>query len=121
METLNIEILPRARADAEFIRAFKAARAGKKTTPKEGVYFISLEAVRALLSAKRMALLHSIREHQPKSINALTKIAGRDFKNVYADVMLLKRYGLVQMSATAGKLGREISVPYRAIHIHSLV
>lgn len=118
---MTIEIMSRGRADAEFARAFKAARAGRKAALKEGVYFTSLEAVRALLTEKRMALLRAIRENRPKSINALAKAVNRDFKNVYADVMLLKRCGLVKMSATAGKLGREISVPYHAIQIHSLV
>jgi len=121
METLNIQIMSREQADAEFIHAFKEARAGRKTAPKQGIYFASLEAVRALLTAKRMALLHVIRENHPKSINALAKIAGRDFKNVYADIMLLKRCGLVRMAAGSGKLGPHIAVPFQAIDIHASI
>lgn len=121
METLKIRIKSREQADAEFTRAFKAAQAGRKVTPKGGVYFTSLEAVRGLLTEKRLALLHLIRKSHPKSIYGLAKIAGRDFKNVYADVMRLKEYGLVQMAAATKRASRKISVPYQAINIHAAV
>ena len=77
-----------------------------------------------MLTDRRLALLHLAREHAPKSINQLAKIAGRDFKNVYADVMLLKDYGLVQMGRrkkASRTVGQSISVPYRAINIHAVV
>src|SRR5438105_4708802 len=98
MKTLEIRIKHREQADAEFIQAFKAAQAGKKVVPEKGTYFTSLEAVRGLLTEKRMALLHIIKEKRPKSIYALAKIAARDFKNVHTDIMLLKQYGLVQLA-----------------------
>jgi predicted transcriptional regulator len=124
METLNIEIKTRDQANAEFVSAFEAAQSGKKSAaPKGGVYFTSLEAVRSLLSDKRMALLHLIRECRPKSIYELAKISGRDFKNVHSDVTLLKRYGLIRM--LKGKKAqipqRQIFVPYQAINIHASV
>jgi predicted transcriptional regulator len=106
METLKIRIKSRGQADAEFIHAFKAAQAGKRVAPKKGICFASLEAVRALLTEKRLALLHLIRERGPKSISGLAKIAGRDFKNVHADVMLLKQYGLVRIG-TATRAARQ--------------
>ncbi len=101
-------------------------QAGKKlpTVRKTEVYFTSLEAVRALLTDKRMELLHLIRKHSPRSINQLAAIAGRDFKNVHTDIMLLKDYGLVQLSkrGKANKTAaRTISVPYQAINIHAVV
>ena len=124
MKTIEIQIMSREQADAEFIAAFKGAHSRKKRPVKRGVYFTSLEAVRALLTEKRLALLHLIREHSPSSINQLAKIAGRNFKNVHADVMLLKGYGLIQMSRqkkTHQHLGQAISVPYQAINIHAVV
>lgn len=121
METLKIRIKSRKQADSEFIDAFKAAQAGKKVAPKKGVYFTSLEAVRALLTEKRLALLHLIRERRPKSINELAKITGRNFKNVYVDVMLLKQYGLVRTAAAAKVSRQRILVPYHAISIHATV
>lgn len=121
METLNIRIKSRAQADADFIHAFNAAKSGRKIEPEKGIYFTSLDAVRALLTEKRLALLHLIREQHPKSINELARIARRDFKNIYADVMLLKQYGLVRVGASAKTARRTISVPYQAINIHAVV
>ena len=124
MKTLKIRIKSREQADAEFTEAFKGAQSGKKVLSRRGIYFTSLEAVRALLTDKRLALLHLVREHAPKSINQLAKIAGRNFKNVYSDVMLLKDYGLVQMSRRKKAnrtIGQSISVPYQAISIHAVV
>ena len=124
MKTLEIRIKSREQADAEFIETFKGAQSGRKVPSRRGIYFTSLEAVRALLTDKRLALLHLVREHAPKSINQLAKIAGRNFKNVYSDVMLLKDYGLVQMSRrkkASRAVGQSISVPYQAISIHAVV
>ena len=126
MKTLEIKIKSREQAHAEFIEVFKAVQAGKKfpAVKKAEVYFTDLEAVRALLTDKRLELLHLIRKHSPRSINQLATIAGRDFKNVHTDVMLLKDYGLVQLSKrrkTAKTAGRTISVPYQAINIHAVV
>ena len=119
MKTLEIQIKPRAQADAEFIDAFRAP-SRKKTMAKPEIYFTSLEAVRTLLTDKRLELLHLIRLHSPRSINQLASIAGRDFKNVHTDVMLLKDYGLIQLSRRSKSIGRALSVPYQAININAL-
>ena len=126
MKTLEIKIKSREQANEEFLEVVNSIKAGKKlpTVRKTEVYFTSLEAVRALLTDKRLDLLHLIRKHSPRSINQLASIAGRDFKNVHTDIMLLKDYGLVQLSKrrkTAKTAGRAISVPYQAINIHAVV
>jgi predicted transcriptional regulator len=124
MKIFEIQIKSREKADAEFIGAFKGAHPRKKSAAKTGIYFTSLEAVRTLLTEKRLELLHLIREHSPRSINQLASIAKRDFKNVHTDIMLLKDYGLVQLSKpvkTSKTAGQTISVPYQAINIHALV
>lgn len=124
MKTLEIQIKSREQADAEFTEAFKGTSSRKKVPADRGIFFSSLEAVRALLTEKRLALLHLVREHSPQSISQLAKIAGRDFKNVHADVMILKNYGLIQMSKrkkARKHSGQTISVPYQAINIHAVV
>ena len=124
MKTLEIQIKSREQADAEFIEAFKSAYSRKKGAAKLGIYFTSLKAVRTLLTDKRLELLHLIRRHSPRSINQLANIAGRDFKNVYTDIKLLKDYGLIQLSKqgkTSKTVGQTISVPYQAINIHAVV
>lgn len=123
MKTLEIQIMSREQADLEFTAAFKSGKP-RKGAAKAGVFFTSLEAVRMLLTEKRMELLHLIREHSPRSINQLASIAERDFKNVHTDIMLLKQYGLVQLGRhgkSSGTSSSAISVPYQAINIHALV
>lgn len=123
MKTLEIQIKSREQADAEFAAAFKSGKP-RKGAAKAGVFFTSLEAVRTLLTDKRLELLHLIREHSPRSINQLASIADRDFKNVHTDIMLLKSYGLVQLgrrSKTSGASDSVLSVPYQAINIHAVV
>lgn len=124
MKTLEIQIKSRQQADAEFIEAYKGSSPRRKSPAKLGIYFTSLEAVRTLLTEKRLKLLHLIRQHSPRSINQLAGIAGRDFKNVYTDIMLLKGYGLIQLSKRSRMsktFSRTISVPYQAINIHAVV
>lgn len=45
----------------------------------------------------RLELLHAIRINKPRSIQELSKIVERDFKNVYQDVKLLAEYGLIEL------------------------
>jgi predicted transcriptional regulator len=124
MKTLEIKIKSREQADAEFRQAFKGAPSRKNCAAKSGVFFTSLEAVRTLLTDKRLELLHLIRQHSPRSINHLASIAGRDFKNVHTDIKLLEDYGLIQLSrrGKANKTASQtISLPYQAINIHAMV
>jgi len=123
MKTLEIQIKSREQSDAEFAAAFKSGKP-LKGAAKAGVFFTSLEAVRTLLTDKRMELLHLIREHSPRSINQLATIADRNFKNVHTDIMLLKSYGLVQLGRrgkTSHASDSALSVPYQAINIHAVV
>lgn len=126
MKTLEIKIKSLEQADADFLEVIKNVQAGKKLPRVRApeVYFTSLEAVRALLTDKRFELLHLIRKHSPRSINQLASIAGRDFKNVHTDIMLLKKYGLIKLTKrgkTTKTAGQTISVPYQAINIHAVV
>jgi predicted transcriptional regulator len=126
MKTLEIKIKTPEQSDAAFLDVVRRIKAGEKLpeVKEPDVAFTSLEAVRALLTDKRMELLHLIRKHSPHSINQLAKLAGRDFKNVHTDIMLLKEYGLVKLSrhAKAAKTaGHTISVPFQAINIHAVV
>jgi len=83
----------------EFAGAVEAMRRGEPPCRKrDGVYFVSLEAMRKVLTPKRLELLHIIRESRPESIYALVQIAKRDLKNVQDDVSMLARVGLVSLS-----------------------
>ncbi|MGH7333367.1 MAG: hypothetical protein ACREKS_11630 [Candidatus Rokuibacteriota bacterium] len=103
--TLTIEIKSTAEALEGFRKTVKALERGQRVTRHEGVYFTSIEAVRNLLTRKRLALLRAIRAQHPRSIYELTKTVSRDLKNVQQDLRILERYGLIRMSAArrAGK------------------
>lgn len=120
MKTFEIRIKSREQSRAEFVKAFETRRPPDGGPADAGVFFTSLEAVRSAFTEKRLALLGLIRKHSPKSINQLAKIAGRDFKNVHSDIMLLRNIGLVKLPS-AGKAGETISSPYEAINIHAVV
>ncbi|MDP2864901.1 MAG: hypothetical protein Q8O90_01500 [Elusimicrobiota bacterium] len=122
MKTLEIQIKSREQADKEFASVFNKARSGKKVSLQKGVYFTSLEAVRNLLTEKRLELLHLIRLHSPKSISEIAKISGRNFKNVHTDLKILQGYGLVEINVTKTvkkPLSQRIFIPYQAVNIHA--
>ncbi|HEX5544218.1 MAG TPA: hypothetical protein VFX10_01910 [Nitrospira sp.] len=85
----------------EFGSTLKAIRSGKTLTKRTGVYFVSVEAMRQVLTPSRLALLHLIRTRRPRSIAALAKLTSRNFKNVHADVKLLADLGLVHLEPGA--------------------
>lgn len=88
----------------EWAETFEKVRRGKKVDKSRGIYFTSLEAMRKVLTEKRLELLHAIKEQQPDSVYELSKIVKRDIKNVNGDLELLKNIGLV--SITKARQGR---------------
>jgi predicted transcriptional regulator len=91
-------------AFGEWAETFEKVRKGKKVEKRRGVYFTSLEAMRKVLTGKRLELLHVIKKQQPDSVYELSKIVKRDIKNVNGDLELLKNIGLV--SITKARQGR---------------
>lgn len=65
--------------------------------------FTSLGAVAKALSPSRLELLGVILKEKPESIYALSKLVGRDFKNVYSDVKFLQEIGFLQLKEQSGK------------------
>lgn len=107
---------------SEFKNTLKAIKAGRKVANHRGVYFISVEAMRQVLTESRLALLHVIRTRRPQSLAELAKLVQRDFKNVRADVKVLSDLGLVE--AKAGPRLRDavsLSVPYQRIQFEIAV
>jgi predicted transcriptional regulator len=107
---------------SEFKNTPKAIKAGRKVVKRTGVYFISVEAMRQVLTEPRLALLHVIRTRRPQSLAELAKLVQRDFKNVRADIKVLSALGLVE--AKAGPRLRDaimLSVPYQRIQFEIAV
>lgn len=85
----------------EFGATLKALQTGKTLPKRTGIYFVSEEATRQVLTPSRLTLLHLIRTRHPRSIAALATLLGRDFKNVHADLKLLADLGLVNLEPGA--------------------
>jgi len=75
----------------------KALSEGKSVEPSSYVAFDNLGLVTKVLTEERMALLRAIRQHNPSSIRELAKLVGRNYKNVHSDVMLLSKYGILEL------------------------
>ena len=79
----------------------------KKQVPKKitGEYFESLDAVRKVLTDKRLVLWRTVRDKKPDSISALAKIVDRGFRAVYRDLLLLEEFGLITFKPGKGIRG----------------
>ncbi|MDP3298290.1 MAG: helix-turn-helix domain-containing protein [Thermodesulfovibrionia bacterium] len=84
----------------DFAETWKKLEAGKKVKKQEGIYFNSIDTMRAVLTNKRLQILKVIREQKPASVYELAKILGRDLKNVNQDLKLLSDIGLVTLEKT---------------------
>jgi predicted transcriptional regulator len=88
---------------------------------QDTLYFTSLEELRQVLTDRRIKLLRLIHKERPESIKALATLAGRDFKNVNADVHLLARLGLLDLGeekTSPQRRGRKPpQVPYAAVSV----
>ena len=90
--------------------AMRAIQSKKRVAKQRGEYCESLEAVRAALTEKRLALVRLVRERKPASVAELARLARRDFKSVYRDVEALRDLGLITIGATR----RGVSSPLRS-------
>ncbi len=59
--------------------------------------FTSLEALKRILTKKRLELMHCIKHKKVKSIYELASFLKRDVKNVGKDVWLLERLGFIEV------------------------
>lgn len=84
----------------DFANTWKKLESGKRVKKEEGIYFDSIDTMRAVLTNKRLLILKVIRERKPASIYELAKILGRDIKNVNQDLKLLSDSGLVTLEKT---------------------
>lgn len=84
----------------------KKAERGERLKPvkEPEVYFTSFEALRKVLTPKRLELLHIIKTKKPSSMNELARIAKRDIKNVTEDVRYLEQIGFIEKKETDRKI-----------------
>lgn len=111
MRVKNIKIGIRTRKDAfkEAKEVMKRLSKGEKVKAHRALYFENLDAMRRVLTEKRLELLHVIKEKKPSSIYRLAKLLGRDINNVIEDLKYLEEVGLVELKKTGS--GRKETIP----------
>jgi predicted transcriptional regulator len=102
-KNITIQVRSLGEVMSEFLSVVRDAQAGKIGPPRVGLSFESIDAVRNVLTPKRLGLLKAIREGRPKSVYALAKATGRPLKNTQDDVAMLARLDLVELKRGHGK------------------
>ena len=100
MNRIEIEVLDSRAALAAFARAWRQARAGRKTTPR--IAFGSLRELFSAVSEKRLELVRYVASNEGLRIRPLARALGRDYKNVYTDVQALIEMGLLGKDERGG-------------------
>ncbi len=112
MKEKNIKIGLASERDVnrEFIAAWHRAAKEKIDVPEERLYFMEPSNFFQVLTKRRIALLKTLHHHGISSIRELSRLLNRDYKNVYQDVQLLKKAGLIHQDAA-----KKIYVPWDKI------
>lgn len=99
LKAIKIKIKPLDEFLGDAAAVMKNFQAGKKVKSKKQpeFFFEDLDAVRSILTDKRIALLRLIKSKKPDSIKELARLAKRDFKAVYDDIQKLEEFDLVQV------------------------
>ena len=71
IKRLKVGVRPLAEGLEEFGATLKALQAGKAVPNRTGAYFVSVEAMRQVVTPSCLTLLHLIRTRRPRSIAAL--------------------------------------------------
>ena len=92
---------------------------GEVVKKQRGVYFENLDTFRKVLTEKRLALLHAVKQNKPETIHELARLLGRDVKNVSDDLKYLAEVGLVTLDKGAVGSGRRVTprVSYEKIRL----
>ena len=81
------------------INVNKGSFVSKLIGAKKSHDFSDIKLLRNLLSNEKARILHILKSKKPKSIYALAKLLGRDFKSVREDVKVLERFGFFEFHA----------------------
>lgn len=105
MKIKKIKIKLRKHADHDLRSIARALDQGKTPKPIKGDFFESLDAIRSVLTDKRLQLWRVIRDRKPQSISALAKMVSRGFRGVHRDLKLLETLGIVSLKKSKGSRG----------------
>jgi len=105
MKTKKIRIKSRSEFDEDLRSVARALDQGKSPKPLRGDFFESLDAVRAVLTDRRLEIWRTVRDKKPESISSLAEMVGRSFRTVHRDVKLLQSLGLISLKKGKGLRG----------------
>jgi predicted transcriptional regulator len=111
-KTLKIGIASFAAYKARTLAMTRGERKASKNEPK--VWFQSMESFAKVLSDRNRALLATIAETHPRSVNELAARTGRAPSNLSRTLKTMEHYGLIRFEAGEGK-SRIPVVPYSDI------
>jgi len=94
---IKIEIKPYESFKKESLEFAKNLSKGKRVKPLVGLGFHSVEDFRNFFTPRRVEILKTIRNKEPKSIYSLAKILKRDIKSVTVDLNILEENGLIEL------------------------
>lgn len=109
VKNIKIGIRTRDKALEEAKDVMRKLSKGERVKKQTGIYFENLDAMRKVLTEKRLEILHIVKERHPSSIYELSKILDRDLTNVIDDLSYLKELGLVELNKS--KKGKEKTIP----------
>jgi len=98
-KNIKIGLATEDQVNKEFIEAWHRAEKGNIEAPEENLYFIDPATFFQVLTKRRIALLKALHSHGVSSIRQLSRMLKRDYKNVYQDVQLLKKAGLIHQDS----------------------
>jgi predicted transcriptional regulator len=104
MRTLEIRIENLKDSLDKFKEVFNRLQSGEKVEKEEYIAVSSIEELNKLLSPKKIQILNFLKENKVSSINELARKLGRDYKNVYTDLKLFEKLGIIRFEKENGKL-----------------
>lgn len=111
MKVINIKVA--IKSDENIFKEVKNVvgriERGDKVKKHEGISFDSIDAMRKVLTEKRLKVLRTVKREHPASIYELAKKLKRDIKNTFNDVQFLAEAGLLELKKT--KEGRGKTTP----------
>ncbi|OHE78549.1 MAG: transcriptional regulator [Verrucomicrobia bacterium GWF2_62_7] len=95
MKSIVIGIMPQEKIRERMYAIARGEYKPKASEPK--VWFTSMKSLAEVLSDDNRALLHVIKEAQPRSISSLAEMTGRKPGNLSRTLKTMSNYGIVEM------------------------
>lgn len=95
LKTARLVIEPQSKVSSRWTKALKGKF--KTNVGTEVISFPNWDTLAKVISPPRLEILAAIPSVQPKSISALARFLGKDFKNVQNDVQFLASLGLIEL------------------------